>query len=266
MTSTRTLIIGLDGATFDLIDPLIESGELPTLKSIIAEGVRGDLQTWPNTNSAAAWSSMVTGYNSGQHGIFHFGEAINRPGAAWRPLIGADRRKDAFWRILSNAGQSIGVVNVPITYPAEQIKGFMIAGMDAPGTRSNGFAHPSGLMADLSKHGIEYVIDVPNLGRESERDRYRLPPAVERLIQTRAQTVLHLMRTRDWDALMAVFVATDRVQHYYWPPEGSPADSPDWNPIRRVYQLIDLFLEQVLSAIDSNTTLLLVSDHGFGPE
>lgn len=266
MPSQRTAIIGLDGATFDLIDPLVEAGELPALKRIMTEGVCGTLETWPNTNSAAAWSSMITGYNSGQHGVYHFGEAISRPGIPWRPVTAIDRMKDPFWRLLSAAGKSVGVINVPITYPVDKINGFMLAGMDTPGLSSPGFAHPSDLRNELSKQGIKYIIDVPDLGVASKRDPHHLPASVERMIDARSRTIFHLMNTRAWDVLMAVFVATDRVQHYYWPRDLSAVHSPDWNPIRRVYQMIDRFLAQLLSQLDSETTLLLVSDHGFGRE
>ncbi len=265
-TSPRTIIIGLDGATFDLIDPLIAAGELPALNRIMTEGVRGILETWPNTNSAAAWSSMVTGCNSGQHGIFHFGEAITRRGAPWRPVTAIDRKRDAFWRILSAAGQHVGVINMPITYPADRINGFMLAGMDTPGLSSPGFAHPTALRQDLTRHGIDYIIDVPNLGVASRRNPHRLPESVTRMIDARSRTILHLMQHRRWDVLMGVFVATDRVQHYFWPEDLSSVGSPDWIPIRRVYQQIDSFLSRLLSLVDSNTTLLLVSDHGFGTD
>ena len=265
MTSARTLIIGLDGATFDLIDPLMSAGDLPALERIRAEGVSGQLQTWPNTNSAAAWSSMVTGYNSGQHGIYHFGEAITRRGAAWHPVTGTDRKKDAFWRTLSKAGQQIGVINVPITYPAEQINGFMLAGMDTPGIGSPGFAHPREVVQELRREGIDYVIDVANLGPASRRDPNRLPASVEQMIDARARAILHLMKSRPWNALMAVFVATDRVQHYFWPAEGSSTDHPTWAPIRAVYRQIDSFLASALELAGGDTTVLVVSDHGFGP-
>lgn len=265
MTSQRTIIIGLDGATFDLIDPLAQAGELPTMKRIMTEGVRGILETWPNTNSAAAWSSMITGYNSGQHGVYHFGEAISRPGVPWRPVTAIDRKKDPFWRLLSAAGKAVGVINVPISYPADQINGFMLAGMDTPGLNSPGFAHPSKLRNELSSLGIDYIIDVPNLGIASKRDPHHLPESVERMIDARSRTILHLTQSRPWDVLMAVFVATDRVQHYFWPKDLSAVHNPDWNPIRRVYQKIDRFLAELLPQVDSGTTLLLVSDHGFGP-
>jgi predicted AlkP superfamily phosphohydrolase/phosphomutase len=74
MQKPRTLIIGLDGATFDLLEPWTRAGYLPSIAKLIDHGIHGPLCVWPNMNSAAAWSSLITGYNSGQHGIFDFGE------------------------------------------------------------------------------------------------------------------------------------------------------------------------------------------------
>src|ERR1043166_9161730 len=108
MNKPRTLIIGLDGATFDLIEPLVRAGHLPALARLMTHGVHGSLQAWPNMNSAAAWSSMVTGYNPGQHGVYDFGHAPQQRGHGWHPTTATCRRKDPFWRLLSAAGQRVG--------------------------------------------------------------------------------------------------------------------------------------------------------------
>jgi predicted AlkP superfamily phosphohydrolase/phosphomutase len=79
----RSLIIGLDGATFTLIQPWVDAGHLPTFARLMAEGAHGVLHAWPNTNSAAAWSSIVTGYNPGQHGIFDFVDPAPQHGGRW---------------------------------------------------------------------------------------------------------------------------------------------------------------------------------------
>jgi predicted AlkP superfamily phosphohydrolase/phosphomutase len=260
----RTLVIGLDGATFDLIEPWARAGYLPTLARLIAQGVRGPLRAWPNLNSAAAWTSMVTGYNPGQHSIYDFGDAPPQRGHKWRPITGTDRRKDPFWRLLSTAGQHVGIINVPVSYPADPVQGFMLSGMDAPGDHSPGFAHPPDLLDELRQQGIHYMLDVPNLGVASQRDPHRLPRSVPRMVDTRARTILHLMTTHPWDTLMAVFVATDRVQHCYWPTEAVPLEHDEWVPIRQLYQQLDAHLACILEQIDDNTTVLVVSDHGFG--
>jgi predicted AlkP superfamily phosphohydrolase/phosphomutase len=266
MNLSRTLIIGLDGATFDLIDPLVRAGYLPTLGRLMAEGVHGPLSAWPNWNSASAWTSMVTGYNPGQHGIHDFGNVSSRGGTAWHPITAANRSKDPFWCLLSAAGRRVGIINVPISYPADPVNGFMLSGLHTPGVHSPGFAYPPGLLDELARQGIDYVIDVPMLGdHRSKRALQRLPWTAEQMAHTRASAVLYLMQTHPWDVLMAVFVATDRVQHRFWPKGYGSVESADWAPIRNLYRQIDSFLGDSLEFIDENTTVLVVSDHGFGP-
>jgi predicted AlkP superfamily phosphohydrolase/phosphomutase len=265
-TTPRTLIIGLDGATFDLLGPMIQAGDLPTLSGLMSRGAHGRLHTRFNSNSAAAWSSMVTGYNPGRHGIYHFSRALQHSdaGTGWSPVTARDRQEAPFWRLLSAAGQRVSVINVPITYPADPINGVMLAGMDTPSLNSPGFSHPAGLLEELRAHGIAYTIDVPNLGPASRRNPTELPESVARMIDARGRTMIHFMRSRPWDAFMAVFVATDRVQHYYWPRELSNAGGADWAPIRNVYRQIDQYIAQALALVDEDTTVIVVSDHGFG--
>lgn len=266
MSAPRTLIIGLDGATFDVIRPLASRGYLPTLARLMTEGAHGSLRAWPNMNSAAAWSSIVTGYNPGQHGIYHFGWAATpQRGQTFRPTTALDRRRDPFWRLLSAAGQCVGVINVPITYPADPVNGFMLAGMDTPDLESAGFAHPPDLREELRRAGIDYIIDVPQLGVIRRRNPHQVPHRVQQMVDARARAILHLMRARSWDALMAVFVATDRMQHFYWPDERGAIDGAEWAPLRSVYQQIDAFFARLLDCLDDRTTLLVVSDHGAGP-
>lgn len=265
MNTPRTLIIGLDGATLDLIDPWAGAGYLPTLARLMAQGVHGPLRVWPNMNSAAAWSSMITGYNPGQHSIYHFGAAPPQSGTGWHPTTAADRKKDPFWRLLSAAGQHVGVINVPISYPVDPVNGFMLSGMDTPGVDRPGFAHPPDLHDELRRQGIDYIIDVPDLAVLRKRAPHRLPWPVQQMVDVRSRTILYLMKSRPWDVLMAVFVAPDRVQHHFWPHEHISVENLDWTAIRSLYQQIDSFLSDALALIDENTTVLLVSDHGFGP-
>jgi len=259
----RTLIIGLDGATFDIIKPMVQAGRLPTFANLMSQGAQGPLKAWPNLNSAAAWSSIVTGYNPGMHGVHDFGSAPPQRGYTWHPMTALDRKKDPFWRLLSAKGKKVNIINVPISYPADPINGFMLAGMDTPGLSSHGFAHPPELQDELSRQGIDYIIDVPNLGDLSRKHPDRLPFEVRKMVEARSRTVLYLMK-KPWDAFMAVFVALDRVQHYYWPKGEFSLGKREWAPIRETYQLIDSFLGEVLTQVDQDTTLLLVSDHGFG--
>lgn len=269
MDKPRTIVIGFDGATFDLIDPLVRGGYLPTLEHIMNNGTRAELNAFPDMNSAAAWSSLVTGYNAGEHGIFHFDRnwyRLSQKGIKARPTIGADRQRDPFWRLLDRAGQRVGIVNVPISYPADKLNGFMLAGMDAPGVHSKGFCYPAFLYEELVAQNIPYEIDTLNLARLAELHPYELPAQIKSMTGARAQALLYLMKTQVWDVVMGVFVATDRVQHFFWHHENADVSSPSWKPLRELYQQLDDFLAQVLAQMDSHTNLLIVSDHGFGPK
>jgi predicted AlkP superfamily phosphohydrolase/phosphomutase len=265
MTHPRTLIIGLDGATFDLIKPFAQEGYLPTFSYLMDQGVHGPLQAWPNLNSASAWTSIVTGYNPGKHGIYDFLTPKTRPITSWHPTTAFHRKKEPFWRLLSVAGKNVGVINVPISYPADPVHGFMLSGLDAPRIESPGFAHPSELLKELCQEGIEYVLDIINLSTVSQKAPFQLPDSVQQMVEARSHTILYLMRTRSWDAFMAVFVAPDRIQHFFWPNEQASYEKDAWAPIRTLYQKMDTFLDEILKQMDEETTLILISDHGSGP-
>ncbi len=261
----RTLIIGLDGATLDLIRPWAQAGHLPAFAKLINEGVQGTLLAWPNLNSAASWTSMVTGCTPGQHGIYGFGSPSAQDATTWRPVSAADRKRDPFWRLLSATGRRVGVINVPLTYPAEAVNGFLLSGSDASGIGRSGLAHPAAILDELRKQGIKHILDVPNLARLSNREPRQAPLLLQQMVDARSRSILHLMRTQPWDVLMAVFVATDRVQHHFWPIPDLALDDPGWTPIHHVYQQIDAFLHDALTLVGEDTTVLVVSDHGFGP-
>ena len=159
---------------------MVQAGFLPTFANLMSQGVHGPLKAWPNLNSAAAWSSIVTGYNPGMHGVHDFGSAPPQRGYAWHPMTALDRKKDPFWRLLSAKGKRVTIINVPISYPADPINGYMLAGMDTPGLSSHGFAHPPELRDEISRQGIDYIIDVPNLGDLSRKHPDQLPIQVKK--------------------------------------------------------------------------------------
>jgi len=269
--SHRTLIVGLDGATFGLIRPWAAVGVLPTIGRLMCEGAWGVLDAYPNMGSASGWSSIVTGCNPGKHGVLDFGRITMREDELWHSVTGRDRQREPFWRLLSAAGQRVNVLNVPISYPADTINGCMLSGMDAPSTDSPGFAHPAGLAAEIRQAGIAYVLDVPNLSPPrrglgaSYPHQEGLPSPVRQMVEARTQAALHVMRMAPWDVTMVVYIATDPIQHFYW-GEGPPSSvSPTWRPVRELYELLDDQLNQLIKQAGKEATIIVLSDHGFGP-
>lgn len=260
MTS-KLLVVGWDGATFDLLDPWIAAGELPNLARLIRDGVRGQMRSVPNTNSGPAWTSVATGLNPGKHGIFGlvgFAEGSYR----MRPLNAADRHGKTIWQRLSEAGKQVVVINLPITYPAEPVKGVLIAGGDAPSPRSPGFTYPEELIDEINAEAGEYILAARLDGLIRAGKKAEALNRLHRVIERRAGAALYLMERQPWDFSMVLFTASDSAQHYFWE---DLAGGPHQDAILSVFRRLDEALGQLLRLADDQTTTLVLSDHGFGP-
>ena len=152
----RTLVVGFDGALLDLCDRWIADDRMPALASIFERGVSGGLRSVTPYNSAVAWSSLVTGTNPGRHGVFDFVLPV-RGGYGYRVATRLDRRTPAIWNYASDAGARVAVVNIPMTFPAEDVNGVMVSGMDAPGLDERA-VHPSDHLAELRRIAPDYRI------------------------------------------------------------------------------------------------------------
>ena len=147
--SPRVFVLGIDGATFEVILPLVREGLLPHLGSLIDEGYRSPLRSTVHPITAAAWTSFATGTHPGTHGIFDFETA--EPGSyRFRLNTARDRKGTPFWVHLERAGLTSLVVNVPFTYPPDRLRGGMIAGFDSPGATRD-MASPPELFDELEE-------------------------------------------------------------------------------------------------------------------
>ena len=270
MKQRKCCVIGLDGATFDLIRPWVREGKLPHMARIMDEGTHGVLQSTVPPNSAPAWSSFITGKNPGEHGIFDFTQHV--AGSYKVRFVNANSRKGrSIWRRLSDANRSVGVIHVPMTYPPEKVNGFMISGMDSPGVDSN-FVYPSHIYEEITKNVGEYIIEA---GLWSYISKGTIDLAIQRQMETierRFEVAKHLMRKYPWDFFTVIFTATDRVQHAFWKymdpqhPLFTPYEGEKYGgAILRVYERLDGIIGHFMASLDENTTLVIMSDHGAGP-
>lgn len=270
MSNKKVFVLGLDGATFDLILPWAHEGKLPAFSKFISEGAIGEMDSAPNQRSAAAWTSFMTGKNPGKHGIFEFYEYI--PSTYNLRFINAKTRDgDSLWKILSKHGKKVGVINVPMTYPAEEVNGFLIAGLDAPSIKSEGFTYPQDLYNVICKKCGDYILE-PGLtgalvgGRIKEATEMIKSELNQKMIISR-----YLMSNHPWDFFMVVLRSLDAVQHCFWKymdsthPHFNSAESRLYgDTIFNTYQMIDGFLGELMASLDDDTILMVMSDHGFG--
>ena len=254
---TRVLVVGWDGATWSVAGPLCEAGRLPTLDALRMGGAEGILRSVPNMNSAPAWSTVATGRNPGGHGIFYFDEPVR--GKYRRRVVNAsDRTGPTLWKLASEAGKRVVVVNVPISYPAEAVNGFMVAGLDTPSKELPGFTYPRDLSRRFPELLESYVIEpgAPSLVRAGKIDEAR--EKLIEIVEGWVSVTERLMEEDDWDLVFIVFTSSDTAQHFFWTEEGRSV-------IERVYEVQDAAtgrLVQRARATDPGVHVLVIADHG----
>lgn len=267
----RVVIIGLDAATWTLIKPWMAEGSMPNLAKLMQAGVSGPLESVLPPITPAAWTSFMTGKNPGKHGIFNFLETENG-GYAMRYSNATSRRSPTVWKLLNDAGFSVGTMNIPFTYPPEKLNGFQISGMGTPSDDSP-FIHPPELREELVRHLGEIELDLRFLGSMStDERRYQVLAEMEQHDQQWSNTALYLLENHPQDVMMFVFMSIDTVQHYFWQHLDKdhfihdPKLAPKFgDAVRKVYERLDAAAGQIIDRLSEETTVFVVSDHGGGP-
>ncbi len=266
----RLLVIGLDGFEPTLVQKWIQTGDLSNVNYLIQQGQWGKLETVPNMNSAPAWSTFATGVNPGQHGIYYFTEIVQ--GTYRMRTINASHRKvGAFWKYLSHLGVRVGVVNVPVSFPAEPVQGFMIAGMDAPSPDHEGFSFPEGFYGEIcSRLEYPYCIEPMIHGLMKEKKYDIAMRVIDECISARMQLVREALQLIPVDVLVAVFTAADVAQHFFWGfmepfHFNCTVDVADEvrDFILYVYKRLDAVVGELME-ITSPEGVMILSDHGAG--
>ncbi len=267
----KVVVIGLDSATWTVIRPWMAEGSLPNLAKLMQTGVSGSLESVRPPITPPAWTSFMTGKNPGKHGIFHFVET-EHGGYAMNYANATSRRSPTVWKLLNNAGYSVGTMNIPFTYPPEPLDGFQISGMDTP-SESSPFIHPPALREELFKHLGEIQLDLRFLGAMStDERRNQVLAEMEMLDHQWTKAALYLLENHTQDVMMFVFMSIDTVQHYFWQhmdknhfihdPELAPKFG---DAVRKVYERLDAAAGQMIDRLPPETAVFVVSDHGGGP-
>lgn len=259
----KVLVIGLDGATPELLERWTAEGKLPHLGGMIAQGVYGTLRSTYPPISPAAWTSFATGMNPGKHGTYDFRDYDPRRYGCFadtivdsRPMIGR-----TIWDRVGASGRKVGVVTVPVTYPAWRVNGFMVSGYPTPDAAKS-FTYPP----DLGGR-------IPPLTEDSSFFKSAAQSAVLdeliRVTRLRTEVSLDELRKDDYALFVMVIGATDRAHHDWWKhidpthPAYDPAEAERYGDyILRVYQCADECIGQFLASADEDTTVIIMSDHG----
>jgi predicted AlkP superfamily phosphohydrolase/phosphomutase len=263
----KVLVIGLDGATFDLIKPWVKNGHLPNIKKFFDNGTIGNLKSTMPPMTSPAWPSMITGKHPAGHGCFDFTKKVDKKTGDVGIVSSLSIHSESLWTLLSNAGKTIGVMNVPVTYPPQKVKGFLISGLLTP--NNNGASYPEGIIEEIREKLKPYQVHINVQFREGNEKAFF--DDVLSLINKREETALWLMKNKPWDFFFLVFSGTDSVSHFFWKymdknhPQYKGNDNGFNDAILRTYQRVDLAIGHLVKEAGEDANIFLVSDHGSGP-
>jgi hypothetical protein len=293
-SGNRVLLIGIDGASLRVIEPMIAEGKLPHLASMARQGVHGALRSAKPIFSPRIWNTIATGKKPGKHGIDDF----SRKGADGnsRLLLATDRKVHALWNIASDAGMRVGVVNWWNTYPLEPINGVMVAdhlmGADIQGrlviakadsVEKGQLVHPVSWQPRVAEiferespvtgiaNPFETVGELPS-AVEAKRSKLVRRFVEDGIVVRIAQAVEDELHPE----LMMVFLpGIDRVSHFLWGTIESPDLYPEYlRPpaaqraagalaLHEYYRYTDALIGVLSANYGPDDLVMVVSDHGF---
>ena len=264
----RLLIIGLDGATFEVLDPLLSAGRMPNLKQFIANGVAGVLYSTQPPITPAAWTTFMTGKGPGRHGILDF-ETYDALTHTLTFNSTYEIREKTLWQLLSEKGLRVGSINVPMTYPPKAVNGFMISGFETPSIEAQ-FTWPPELKDEIFRIIPNY--DYRTNWRRTAIGRHA--QLVDNLnyiansFDQGARLTRYCGDKYGWDVLMTVFKLVDNLQHKAWKyldPRTSGRYPEEAELAAQCFQRLDTVLRDMFEyAEQSGATVLIMSDHGHG--
>jgi predicted AlkP superfamily phosphohydrolase/phosphomutase len=271
----RAAVAGLDGVTWNVLDPLIADGVMPRLALLREKGSSGILQSTVPTYTPPAWTSAATGVNPGRHGIYGFfdGHAQHEK----QNLVHSGRVKaTTLWEMVAEQNARAGIYHLPLTYPPQPVEGWMVSGMMTPGWKeqASGFAtwsNPGG-GEQLEKQILEwspgYVLDISANWEQDWRD----DALANRVVDSLEQRKIVLSKLLELDpprVLFSVQESPDRLMHVYYryldPHE--MRDTPEAKKVRPALEKCFGLMDDIVGMLDDwagdDGGVLVVSDHGF---
>lgn len=270
--TNKVVIVGLDGAGFQTLQPWLDAGHLPTLREMMERGASGPLTSIVPPVTAPAWSSFMTGKNPGKHGIYYFTTRDKTTGREV-PVSAYSRSGKTLWDLLSEGGKTVTVLNVPTTYPPSRVNGIMVAGFLTPKGKRD-FVYPPSLLDEIEKAFGPYPLYLKTnfTANLSETNVERFLAELEHELRYKFAVLHYLMDRYPSDFTMVHIWGTDRIQHDLW--NLFDESHPRYDPVlgakykERIigyFSAVDAQIARLRERLDDETTLIIMSDHGFGP-
>jgi len=264
----KALVIGWDGGCFEVLDGMIGKGIMPNLQSLMAKGLRAPFISTIPPLTSPAWTSFRTGKSPANHGLFGF----FKPPEHSLDIKAIERhtaesiKEPTFWNILNKYGKKVCVIDMPLTDPVEKIDGVMVSGMMTRG-KSGVLTYPEGVRTELTQAFPDFFGRMLTDGIDTSA---RFLDHLITSLEWKRQEDLFLMTNHDWDCFTTVFSAVDTLQHYFWKyidPASNAyrKDKKITNRIETFFGKLDDVLGSYIEKVGPDTSVFIVSDHGFGP-
>ncbi len=285
--ANKLLLVGWDSADWQVINPLLEKGEMPFLGRIIEQGVMGNLASMEPIISPMLWTTIATGKRPDKHGILGFIEP-DPDNRGVRPFASTSRRCKALWNIFSQSGLECQVTGWFAGHPAEPIRGACVSEMFQKASRRPGeewpipagTVHPPELIAELGglrvhPGEIESEMILPFVPRAAEVDQtkdHHLSTLARMLSESMSvhAAATWLMENRPWDFAAVYFDAVDHLSHAFMPfhpPRLQEVPEREFELYRHVvectYRYHDMMLGRLMHLAGPDTHIMVISDHGF---
>lgn len=258
----KLFVLGLDGASYKLIQRFMGENKLPEFHRLEEEGIFQRMGTTIPPHTAPGWMSIFSGTGPGQHGIYQFWDtqAENYCGE----FMGSGHLAvPALWEILNIYGLRTALVNIPMTYPPKELNGINITW---PLANTLHYAWPRDILKKISSYGGHYTSDINNM---FHGDFHYIEQAIE-VTKKRVKTVKYLIEQEEWDLCISVFTEIDRVSHFYWqffdpasPMYDEGAEDCFKNALEEIYMETDKAIGEIRKMLPEDAEFMLVSDHGF---
>ena len=289
--AARLLVVGLDGADWEIIDPLLEQGRLPNLAALIRDGTRAKLLSINPMLSPVVWTTVATGVEPSRHGILDF-LVPDADGGRGEPVTSAQRRAATVWQMLSRDRVRVGVVGWWASWPAEPVNGYLVSdrvayqlfGYRSDADSAEGKVWPPELYPRVkagivSPETVPWDDVVPYLSGERTRREQFDEDELEMLDEFRTllasgRTYLRVASDLGHDTApeleVVYFEGTDTVGHLFMRfhsprlPNVAQESFESFRDIAdRYYETVDGYLGELLEGRGEEWTVMVLSDHGF---
>lgn len=248
----KTVIVGLDGVPFDMLKTLAQDGIMPNTQRLISQGTFRAMRSSIPEISSVAWSSIITGANPAEHGIFGFMDLRSDSYKMKFPNFN-DIKAQPFWD--SCPGQAI-IMNVPSTYPVREMNGVHISGFVSLDFEKS--VYPPSLVPELRK--LDYQLDVDALKAHTDMNAFLKD--LDGSLDARIRAYRYLWDEYEWQVFMLVFTGTDRLMHFLFDAY-EDADHQHHDFFLDHFRKIDAAIGEIAEKIAEDDLLIMLSDHGF---